>query len=87
MWRAVFREYGASGSVDAGSARLGLLIALFPASLGCHDDSLFSRGRFCTLCACAYCRTEAWSFRGIMEALSKWFRAQVLRMHSTHPPS
>lgn len=30
------------------------------------------------------CRTEAWSFRGIMEAQSKEFQAKTLRIHSTH---
>lgn len=36
MWREItLREDGAFGSVDAGPARPGLLIALIPASLGC----------------------------------------------------
>lgn len=34
MWRDALREDGASGSVDTGPARLGLLIALIPTSLG-----------------------------------------------------
>jgi hypothetical protein len=81
MWGAVFREDGASGSVDAGPARLRLLIALFPASMT-TQESLQGSVTHCEPVHTVIPRL--WSFRGIIEAPSKRFRAQVLRMHSTH---
>lgn len=84
MWRVALREDGASGSVNAGPARPGLLIALIPNPWAGHDGPRVSLPQCHTLCHCEWCRTGAWSFRGIMEALSKQFHAQLMHTHGTH---